>query len=80
MPIDVQAMHIDLLSLSGHKFGGPKGVGALYARTGVWLTNLLEGGAQERGKRAGTEMYPALPPWLPRLRRPAGTCRRLPPG
>ena len=60
VPVDVQAMHIDLLSLSAHKFGGPKGVGALYARTGVWLTNLIEGGAQERGKRGGTENLPAI--------------------
>ena len=53
--IDVNAMHIDLLSLSAHKFHGPKGVGLLYARKGIFLTNLIEGGAQERGKRAGTE-------------------------
>ena len=58
--IDVAAMNIDMLSLSGHKFHGPKGVGALYARQGVLLSNLIEGGAQERGKRAGTENLPAI--------------------
>ncbi len=55
LPIDVQADNIDLLSSSAHKFHGPKGVGFLYARRGVRLTNLIEGGAQEKGKRAGTE-------------------------
>ena len=55
MPIDVKAMNIDMLSISGHKFHAPKGVGVLYARRGMVLTNLIEGGAQERGKRAGTE-------------------------
>ena len=55
MPIDVKAMNIDMLALSGHKFHAPKGVGVLYARRGMALTNIIEGGAQERGKRAGTE-------------------------
>ena len=53
--IDVKAQNIDMLSLSGHKFHGPKGTGALYARRGIPLTNVIEGGAQERGKRGGTE-------------------------
>ena len=53
--IDVKAQHIDMLSLSAHKFHGPKGVGLMYARQGIPLTNIIEGGAQERGKRAGTE-------------------------
>ena len=55
MPIDVKAMNIDMLSMSGHKFHAPKGVGVLYAKKGIVLTNIIDGGAQERGKRAGTE-------------------------
>ena len=55
LAIDVKAQNIDMLSLSGHKFHGPKGVGALYVRKGLQVHNLIEGGAQERGKRAGTE-------------------------
>ena len=60
LPIDVQAQKVDLLSLSAHKFHGPKGTGVLYARKGIVLTSLIEGGAQERGKRAGTENIPAI--------------------
>ena len=55
VPVDVEAMNIDLLSLSGHKFHAPKGVGVLYCRKNIPLYSFLEGGAQERGKRAGTE-------------------------
>jgi cysteine desulfurase len=55
LPIDVKEQNIDMLSLSAHKFHGPKGIGVLYARQGIPLTNLIEGGAQERGRRAGTE-------------------------
>ena len=58
--INVKEQNIDLLSLSGHKFHGPKGVGALYARRGFPLASLIEGGAQERNKRAGTENLPAI--------------------
>lgn len=60
LPIDVEQQGIDLLSLSAHKFHGPKGIGVLYARQGIPLVNLIEGGAQERGKRAGTENVPAI--------------------
>ena len=60
LPIDVKAQHIDMLSASAHKFHGPKGVGFLYARKRIVLQNLIEGGAQERGKRAGTENLPGI--------------------
>ena len=60
LPINVKEDQIDMLSLSAHKFNGPKGLGVLYAKTGVFLTNLIEGGGQERGKRAGTENLPAI--------------------
>ncbi len=60
LPIDVQAMNIDLLSLSAHKLHGPKGVGALYVRKGVKIDSLIHGGAQERGFRAGTENLPGI--------------------
>ncbi|MBR5344474.1 MAG: cysteine desulfurase NifS [Clostridia bacterium] len=55
IPLDVQAMNIDMLSMSGHKFHGPKGIGALYVRRGIRIDTLIHGGAQERGQRAGTE-------------------------
>lgn len=58
--IDVHAQNIDMLSLSAHKFHGPKGAGVLYARKGIVLTNVIEGGAQERNKRGGTENIPAI--------------------
>ena len=60
LPIDVKAQNIDLLSLSAHKFHGPKGIGVLYAKRGVALETIISGGAQERGKRAGTENIPAV--------------------
>ena len=70
--IDVAEQNIDMLSLSAHKFHGPKGIGALYARRGVPLTSLIEGGAQERGKRAGTENIPAIMGMAAALREACG--------
>ena len=60
LPVDVKAEHIDMLSLSGHKFHGPRGVGVLYIRKGLSPVNLIEGGAQERQRRPGTENLPAI--------------------
>ncbi|MBR5756203.1 MAG: aminotransferase class V-fold PLP-dependent enzyme, partial [Firmicutes bacterium] len=60
LPIDVVADNIDMLSSSAHKYHGPKGSGFLYVRKGIPLTNIIEGGAQERGKRAGTENVPGI--------------------
>ena len=60
IPVNVADDNVDLLSASAHKFHGPKGVGFLYARKGILLTNLIEGGAQERGRRAGTENVPGI--------------------
>ena len=81
LPIDVMLDNIDLLSASAHKFHGPKGVGFLYARKGIRLTNLIEGGAQERGRRAGTENVPGIGAMAtalhPETRDPVRrTCRR----
>lgn len=72
LPIDVKAMNIDMLSASAHKFHGPKGVGFLYARKGIRLTNLIEGGAQERGKRAGTENLPGIASMVAALKESVG--------
>ena len=60
VPVDVKEMNIDLLSLAGHKLYGPKGIGALYIRRGVRIDNLIHGGGQERGRRAGTENIPGV--------------------
>lgn len=60
LPIDVEAQNIDMLSMAGHKFHGPKGVGALYVKKGIRIGSLIAGGAQEKGKRAGTENVPAI--------------------
>lgn len=60
IPVDVKADNIDMMSFSGHKFHGPKGVGGLYCKKGIRLPNLIEGGAQERNRRAGTENVPSI--------------------
>ncbi len=60
IPVDVDSWHVDMLSLSGHKFHGPKGVGALYIRTGTKVEQFMHGGAQERGRRASTENVPGI--------------------
>ena len=72
VPIDVRSEQIDMLSASAHKFHGPKGVGFLYARRGVRLTSLIEGGAQERGRRAGTENVAGIAGMAAALRESAG--------
>ncbi len=72
LPIDVRSEQIDMLSASAHKFHGPKGVGFLYARKGIRLTSLIEGGAQERGKRAGTENVAGIAGMAAALRQTAG--------
>ena len=72
IPVDVKTDGVDLLSASAHKFHGPKGVGFLYARKGIRLTNLIEGGAQERGKRAGTENVPGIAAMATALQEAAG--------
>ena len=72
LPIDVKADNIDMLSSSAHKYHGPKGIGFLYARKGIRLTNLIEGGAQERGKRAGTENVAAVAGMAAAIKETAG--------
>lgn len=73
VPINVREQNIDMLSLSGHKFHGPKGIGVLYVRKGVPLFNLIEGGAQERGRRAGTENISAIVGMAAALKEAAAT-------
>lgn len=76
LPLDVQAQNIDLLSLSAHKFHGPRGAGALYVRRGVEAANVLFGGGQERGHRPGTENLPAIAGMAAALRRAVETMPR----
>ena len=78
--INVKEQNIDMLSLSGHKFHGPKGVGALYCRRGILLTNVIDGGAQERGKRAGTENLPGICGMMAAWKKPWPIWKRIPPG
>ena len=73
IPVDVEKDNIDMLSASAHKFHGPKGTGFLYAKKGIRLTSLIEGGAQERGKRAGTENVPAIAATATALKEAAAT-------
>ena len=72
LPIDVKAQNIDMLSASAHKFHGPKGIGFLYSKKSIALTNIIEGGAQERGKRAGTENVAAVVGMAAALKEAAG--------
>ena len=76
IPVNVKDDQVDLLSASAHKFHGPKGVGFLYARKGIRLTNLIEGGAQERGKRAGTENVPGIAAMATALKEAVGSMER----
>ena len=75
LPIDVKAQQIDMLSSSAHKYHGPKGIGFLYVKKGIPLTNLIEGGAQERGKRAGTENVAAIAGMAAALKEQAASLR-----
>lgn len=76
IPVNVERDNIDMLSASAHKFHGPKGVGFLYAKKGIRLSNLIDGGAQERGKRAGTENVPAIAAMAVALGETAGNMER----